>query len=120
MKKLNFLYHLRTKESESLANEILVLQITYGFPGLATECRELLLLYGLQNIIDEKINLSKSQWKSLVRKAIKNYSEEALKRSFKNYSKLRNKDLELENLEVKDFVKDMKLCNARTKFRIRT
>jgi hypothetical protein len=69
-KKLNFLYHLRTMESESLASEILVLQVKYGFPGLATECRELLKLYRLPNIIDEKITLSKLQWKSLVRKAI--------------------------------------------------
>ena len=60
-RKLNFLYHLRTMESESLASEILVLQIKYGFPGLATECRELLKLYGLANIIDEKRNLSKLQ-----------------------------------------------------------
>ena len=75
MKKLNFLYHLKTMESESLTSEILVLQINYGFPGWATECRELLQLYRLLNIIDEMINLSKLQWKSLVRKAIQNYSE---------------------------------------------
>ena len=120
MKKLNFLFHLRTMESESLASEILVLQINHGFPGLATECRELLNLYKLPNIIDEKINLSKLQWKSLVRKSIKNYSEEAIKKSFKDYSKLKNKGLENENLEVKNYVKEMKLRNARTNFRIRS
>ena len=106
-------------ESESLASEILVLQVKYGFPGLATECRELLKLYRLPNIIDEKITLSKLQWKSLVRKAIQNNSEEAIKKSFNSYSKLRNKDLENEKFEVKDYVKNMKLRDARTYFRIR-
>ena len=118
-KKLNFLHHLRTMEDNSLASEILVLQIKYGFPGLVTECRELLQVYKLPNIIDENLNLSKFQWKSLVRKAIKIKSEETIKKTFQSFSKLRNKDFENKSLEIKDYVTNMKLRDERTYFRIR-
>ena len=118
-KKLNFLFHLKSMDSESLAGEILHLQITYGFPGLVTECRTLIQMYQLPNIIDEDIKLSKCQWKILVRKAIHKFSEETLKKNFKGYSKLRNKQFEDEDLKVKDYVKTMRLRNARTNFRIR-
>jgi hypothetical protein len=60
-------------------------------------------LHRLLNIIDEIINLSKLQWKILLRKAIKSYSDVAIQKSLKSYSKLRKKDLEKENLEVKDY-----------------
>ena len=41
-KKLNFLFHLKSIECESLGGEIMNLQIKYGFPGLVTLCRELI------------------------------------------------------------------------------
>jgi hypothetical protein len=55
----------------------------------------------------------------LVRKAIHKKSEENVKQVFKHYSKLKNKDLENEELSIKSYVKNMKLRDARTYFRIR-
>ena len=118
-KKLNFLFHLKSIESESLAGEILNLQIKYGFPGLVSECRELIKLYKLPDIIEENKQLSKHQWKILVRKAIHQKSEENVRQVFKNYSKLKNKGFEHEQLEIKSYVHNMKLRDARTNFRIR-
>jgi hypothetical protein len=52
-KKHNFLFHLKSIESESLAGDILNLQIKFGFPGLVTECRELIKMYKLPDILEE-------------------------------------------------------------------
>ena len=93
-KKLNFLHHLKSLESESLAAEIYDLQARYDFPGLVSECRELIAFYALPNIIDSHGQKAVSQqtWKRLVKKAIKDKSEEVIKSSFKSYSKLKNKN----------------------------
>ena len=55
----------------------------------------------------------------LVRKAVHKKSEENLRQVFTQYSKLRNKGLENEELDIKSYVKNMKLRDARTYFRIR-
>ena len=68
-KKLNFLHHLKSLESESLAAEIYEVQAKYNFPGLVSECRKLIALYALPNIIDEQIAVSQQTWKKLVKKA---------------------------------------------------
>ena len=119
-KKLNFLHHLKSLESESLAAEIYEVQAKYNFPGLVSECRKLIALYALPNIIDEQIAVSQQTWKKLVKKAIKEKSEEAIKLKFKSYSKLRDKDYESENLHLKPYITEMKLREARTFFRVRS
>jgi hypothetical protein len=119
-KKLNFLHHLKNLESESLAAEIYELQAKYNFPGLVSECRKLILLYGLPNIIDEQIILSRQKWKRLVKEAIKKKSEKAIRSKFQKYSKLRDKNYEVENLDLKPYIVEMKLREARTFFRIRS
>ena len=43
-----------------------------------------------------------------------------LKGNMKEYSKLKEIDFETEKLELKDYVKQMTLRNARTKFRLRS
>ena len=119
-KKLGFLHHLKHLESESLAAEMYELQVKYNFPGLITECRKLLKLYKLPNIIDDNLNFSKLKWKSMVKSAVKLTSEMKIKQEFKNYSKLKNRNLEDESLKLKQYVTDMNLRNARTNFRIRS
>ena len=121
-KKLNFLHHLKSLESESLAAEIYDLQARYDFPGLVSECRELIAFYALPNIIDSHGQKAVSQqtWKRLVKKAIKDKSEEVIKSSFKSYSKLKNKNYESENFEIKPYITEMRLREARTLFRVRS
>ena len=76
--------------------------------------------YELPNIIDEKLNLSKYSWKTLVKNNILKYSEEKLASDFLGYSKLRGGPLTKEKLEIKPYIKELKLHEARTMFRIRT
>ena len=59
-------------------------------------------LYALPNILDEKIAVSQQTWKKLVKKAIKDKSEVAIK--FKSYSKLRDKNYKAENLHFKPYI----------------
>ena len=119
-KKLNFLHHLKSIENESLAGDILNLQIKYGFPGLVSECRTLIRNYKLPNIIDGTLVLDKLSWKRLVREAILKKSEENIRKSFCEYSKLRNESYEDEELKSKEYIKSMKLRDSRTNFRIRS
>ena len=84
-KKLMFLHHLKSLKSDSLAGEIFELQTKYGFPGLVTECRKLIIKYKLPNIIDENLNLSKVQWKSLVKNVILEESQKNVRQEFQGF-----------------------------------
>ena len=119
-KKLNFLHHIQSLESESLANEIYNLQKSFNFPGLVNECRKMIKEYGLPDIIDDKLTFSKNQWKTLVKEAIQKKSRTNIFEEFRKYSKLSKRDLEKEKFELKSYIYKMKLRDARTYFRIRS
>ena len=51
---------------------------------------------------------------------MKDNSEKSIKREFAKYSKLMNKNLEEESLQIKDYVESMKLRDARMLFRLRS
>ena len=106
--------------TSSLANEIYRLQVQYNFPGLVEKCRKLIVKYNLPNVIDEDLRLSKLQWKKIVKQKIVKYSEENLKHQFKSYSKLKEGPLMESDLSMEPYVKNMKLRDARTFYRIRT
>ena len=113
-KKLNFLHH-----PKYLASEMYITQVSYDFPGLITECRELLKKYKLPNIIDEQILYTKIQWKKLVSKSITEKSENCIQKEVQTYSKLRNK-YQKDNLEMKPYLTQMNLRQSRTMFRARS
>ena len=72
----------------------------------------------MPDIIDNKsLNISKNSWKSLVKKAIRQKSEEDAKFQFLNSSKLNSNNLQQESFNVKDYVKNMLLTDTRTFFR---
>ena len=119
-RKLMFIYHVKSLEKSTLANEIYELQRTLNFPGLVQECRKLISKYELPNVIDEETNITKSQWKIIVKKRVREHSEENLLTQFGNYSKLREGPLMKDCLTLKPYIQNMKLCEARTLFRIRT
>ena len=121
VKKLTFIHHLKNLKPESLGAEIYDLQVKHGLPGLVNECRELLKLYRLPDIIDSKYKVSKNCWKNIVKKAVIEKSFKTIRKECMTSSKLKNLSFEPnEKLEVKDYVKKMSLVNARTFFRIRS
>ena len=121
-KKLLFLHHLVSlRGKNNLAGEIFEIQAQYDFPGLVTECRQFLETYDLPNIIDRNnFEVTKNKWKNLVKTNLNLKSQQEVQNEFLKYSKLIGKNLESEKLETKKYVKEMKLRDARTNFRIRS
>jgi hypothetical protein len=117
--KLNFIYHLKTLNKGSLASEIYEIQAKYDLPGLVKECRQLMRLYDLPDVIDGNVKTTKVGWKNMVRKAIKRRSQKNLQEEVRKYSKLRGK-YETEDLLIKSYIKEMNLRQARTMFRVRS
>ena len=119
-RKLNFIYHVISIGNSTLANEIYELQRNFNLPGLVQECRKLMSKYGLPNIIDENVMMSKMQWKTIVKKKVGEHSGKHLLAKFSEYSKLRDGPLMEGGLNLKPYIQSLKLCDARTMFRIRT
>ena len=120
VKKLTFLHHLKSLPEKSLGSEFYNIQAKYEFPGLIKECKELIRIYQLPNLIDSNYAVSKECWKKLVKNAVKEKSKEKLKKEASSYSKLKKVADEIEELKMKDYVKSMTLRNARSFFRIRS
>ena len=98
IKKLNLLNHLKNLPTNSLASEFYHTQAKLNFPGLIKECRNLIKIYGLPDIIDSEQNPSKESWNNLVKKAVRAKSEINIKKEFANSSKLKNLNVPSENL----------------------
>jgi hypothetical protein len=95
--KLFFIYHLIKLEEDSLANEILRVQISQHLPGLIPECKESL---HLPDLFEKKVNgtLSKLAWEKLVTKAILEDEEAKFKKALSSKSKLKDGDKTKERL----------------------
>ena len=119
--KLNLAHHIATLDENSLANEIFVTQKQFKFPGLAQEVSELVTELDLPDITDRNIAVSwsKAQWKKLVKKTIHDKCEKELKESMRKYSKLKDGPMMDEKFELRDYLKNMKLQDARVKFALR-
>ena len=89
-----------------------------NFPGFVSEMRNLIDRYKLPDIIDGK-QISKLKWKTTVKAAIKTTYERELKEKMTT-SKLKDGPLVGENFKKKDYILSMKLCDARTNFRLRS
>ena len=105
--------------SSVLAKQVYNTQKLYNFPGFIPEAKSLMKFYQLPNIIDEQLHFSKLVWKKMVKKAIQNKYNEELKSVMSSYSKLKNSPLISETFETQSYVVNMKLEDARTKFRLR-
>ena len=120
--KLLFLHHLTKLKEDSLANEMLRVQISQHLPGLVPECAELIKSLNLPNIFDESENgdLSKIAWKKMVNNAINENEESKFKRTFVNKSKPKESEMPKERFARKEYITKMNLNNARTKFNLRS
>ena len=67
--------------------------------------------YGIPNIIDIKVEISKESWKRKVKCAIRLKSEERIKKEMIGYSKLKEIGASKEGLEVREGFKKNKVTN---------
>ena len=110
-KKLEFLWHLLHLEDGALAKDILTAQKNQRMPGLVQECDEWIENLNLPNIFKEDI--TKTQWKNLIKKKIKEENEKDLKSKMKNYSKLKNSELMDEEFGMRVYLKNLNVHDAR-------
>ena len=122
VKKLCLAKHINSLEEGSLAKEIFETQTNFSFPGLATEVKELLQELNLPDITDKKVcrTYSKTVWKNLVKKSIRQKCENELKQELNEFIKLEKSKISEEQFIAKDYLKTMTLEDARTNFKIRT
>ena len=117
--KLMFLHYVIGLDQSVLAKEIYEMQKSLNFPGLVSESRDLITYYDLPNIIDQNVSISKQKWRSLVKQAISGKHALELKSKFSG-SKLKQGPFKDETFEMKDYIHQMNLTDARTNFRKRS
>ena len=115
-KKLMFLHHLLNLEESSLASEIFAIQKEFNLPGFVKEARDLLQMFSLTNIIDEKDKTYKLQWKKMVTKAIYSNYENELKSQITSYSKLKDGPMASETFQQRGYLEEMSMREARMFF----
>ena len=118
MKKLNFLWHLKNLEEGALAKEIFEVQKLQKLPGLVNECSEWINTLKLPNLLEREI--SKVQWKRLVKNAILEENEADLKTKMKKKEKLKNSEIINEKCETKSYIKNLSVNDARHIFKKKT
>jgi hypothetical protein len=114
-----FLKYLVDQDDANLSKEIFNIQKSLDFPGFIREARDLLTRYKLPNIIYEEIVISYTKWKATVKRAVKDTWETELKASM-NTSKLKDGPLVGESFGLKEYISNLQMSDARTKFRLRS
>ena len=115
-KKLMFLHHLAHLPETSLAREVFTVQTDYGLPGIAQDCREFLARFGLQNLS----RFSKSQFKRIVKAKIHELNKCKIIEQVRNrnYKKIDIEKLSKDDFEMKTYLKELKVDDARLRFKI--
>ena len=117
-RKLNFIHHLLNLSPETLANQILTIQINKNIPGLVSECKSYIKHLKLQDIFQNKIPIK--QWKLMVKEAVRDANIRELKIKMSLYKKLKHLDLTNDTFGMKSYLKNLNLMNVRILFRYRT
>ena len=118
MKKLLFFHFLANLSDSSLAKEVFLIQMSEKEPNcLVSECLE--YLQELQISVDPE-GYSKGRWKSLNKSRIYALNRSQLLTQIEPYRKLDHVKLSSEEYEVKPYLSDMTLRDARTMFSARS
>ena len=119
-KKLMLLHHITNMDEYTLASEIFNIQKEFNLPGFVNEARQLISIFSLPNIIDEKLKISQIKWKKMVKKSVYLKYESKLKENIMGYSKLKDGPMANEKFGEQPYIKDMSMNQARVNFRIRS
>ena len=97
-------------------------QIKFSFPGLANEAKVLIAELNLPDILNKEINkkYSKMMWKKMVKNEVIRKCENEIWLEIKEIDKLEEIKKDNKKFTIKDYLKNMNLEDARTKFKLRT
>ena len=113
-KKIMFIFHIANLPEQSLAREVYELQDREELPGLILENKEHLV------VLNFKVNknMSKFQFRKLVKNYIRNKNKTELLQSIREYKKIDYNQCFEEEYKRKSYFYDMNLEQTRTRFRI--
>ena len=113
-KKLMFFHHLMNLPTNSLAFEVLEIQLRNQLPGLGTDMEEHLVNIGATEVR----GFPKLIWKRKVKEYVKELNKTKLLEESKKYKKIEYSKLVKDTYERKDYFKTLDLEDARLRFRI--
>jgi hypothetical protein len=115
-RKLLFLHHVATLPNSALAKEIYNVQTQLNLPGLAQECHDFLVKFGIIQIE----NYSKEQWKTLVKKKIREMNKNNILQQIvqEGYKKVDIEQMKEDSFNLKQYMKDLNVYDARMKFKL--
>ena len=115
-KKLIFLHHLSHLPVSALAKEVFDIQTAQGLPGIWDDCKEFLARYEIHDIVQ----LSKLQFKRLVKEKIKEMSRTKLIELArkKQYKKVDLADLAINDFDLKPYFRNLSIPDSKLKFKI--
>ena len=117
LRKLTFYHHLLSLDDSTVASRVASQATRADYPGLMREYNQLCEDYSLPCARQ----VSKQGWKKLVKRAIFDANRTyLLQQIYTNYKKLDYNLLVNEKYETKEYLRTLRLNNARLKFRIRT
>ena len=116
-KKLMFLHHVATLDKDSIAHQIYCTQKRLMLPGLVEDCSEMLAKWQVCDITE----YTPGQWKTLVSKKMEEKNTNDLLENMKrNYKKIDHNIMKKEKFEIKPYMKELHLSEARDRFRLRS
>ena len=104
-------------EDKTLAKCIAKTQETYNFPGLITECKEIMEKLRIKDKNPQ--NYTKNQWKTMIKEKVQEKGRKELLNKVKNLKKIDYHVLKEEDYTMKEYMKTLNLHDARLRFRIR-
>ena len=119
-KKLNFLKHIITLGTDTLAKQVYEVQKSENFPGFVTELSKIINDLKLPDITnnDENKEWSKINWEREVKAKVKEKCEAELQKKIGNFKKLKDGPMNGESFHTKDYLKNMTVSEARINFKL--
>ena len=116
--KLSLLHHIKHLENTSLAKQVYIEQHERGWPGLVAECKDITKQWQIPDITESGNELSKCEWKSILKSGAKTQNCKILQERICKSSKL--EVMKGEKYGEKPYVTEMKMHDARVQFSIRS
>ena len=115
--KLLLLHHVSTLGKDTLAREVIDIQMELNLPGLYKECKEFLVKVGVTDLT----KFTSLQWKKLVKTEVyKLNRNDVLNQMRKPYNKIKYEEHINSEMELQPYLKTMNISEARMKFRLKT
>ena len=115
-RKLTFAHHLTNLPEESLAWQVAALQDKFSLPGLMTEIKEVLSELDMPDMK----KTPKFVWKNIVNQKMKEKNKTDILKQSERYKKINTDDMKTENFERKPYLTNLRMDQARTKFKMKT